>query len=137
MPNKRSSRNKTQKFYCPYCQSRLWRKGHQKYYLFCQTIPEIQKDFKLCHKKAAFLASQNSTPASMNVWLEEFFCPKDGQVWLRLSKNNHGNLTATLAKSEDWQRTNRTIDPTRPNASVSEFTYRNSRQKGGKYFQAL
>lgn len=136
MPNKRSSRNKL-KFYCPYCQTRLWRKGHQKYYLFCQTIPQIQKEFKLAYKKAAFLASQNSTPANLNLWLEEFFCPEDGQIWLRLAKDENGHLKADLAKEEDWKRTNRTIDPNRPNASVSEFTYRNSRQKGAKYFHVL
>ncbi len=137
MPNKRSSRGKSKKFYCPYCQTRLWRKGHQKYYLHCLTIPQIQKEFKLGHKKAAFLAAQNSTPVNLNLWLEEFFCPEDGQIWLRIAKNDQGNLTITLATEEDWKRTHRTIDPTRPNASVSEFTYRNSRQKGRKYFNAL
>ena len=87
------------------------------------------------HKKAAFLASQTSNPVNLNTWLEEFFCPNDANIWLRISKDTNGNLNYTLAKEDDWKRTSRTIDPTRPHISVSEFTYRNSRQQNKKYFQ--
>lgn len=83
------------------------------------------------------LAAQNPHPVNLNLWLEEFFCPHDGQIWLRILKDDRGNLTANLAKEQDWKRTSRTINPERLHTSVSEFTYRNSRQGGGKYFNAL
>jgi hypothetical protein len=38
------------------------------------------------------------------------------------------NLCTKLPRDQDWQRTNNTLDPNRPNPSVSEFTYRMSRQ---------
>lgn len=63
-----------------------------------------------------------------NSWIEEFFCEKHGKVWLRLSKQADGQLQAMLAKSQDWKRTNNTVNPDISNPSVSEFSRRISRK---------
>ncbi|ACK69121.1 conserved hypothetical protein [Gloeothece citriformis PCC 7424] len=128
MPNKRSRFNKTQKFYCPYCSNRLWRVGSPKYHLFHQGKLEIQKGLNLTSKKAAFLAAQQSTLVNNNLWLEEFFCEKDGKIWMYLEKHSNGQLATRLASREDWQRTTKTPDPERPHNTVSEFTHKMSRQ---------
>lgn len=127
MPNKRSRTKNIRKFYCPHCCRRLWRVGGQKYYLFYQGTTEIQKEFKLTHKKAEFLAKQNPVCVNQNVWLEEFFCEEHGKVWLYVSRSQQGEISTRPAKREDWERTSRPLNPDRPNCSVSDFTYRMSR----------
>ncbi len=127
MANKRSRYKKTQKFYCPHCSQRMWRVGGPKYYLFYQGKIEMQKGFKLTAKKASFLASQKPVYVDTNIWLEEFFCENDGQIWMRLYRNENKTIIACLAKSEDWKRTTKTIDPERPHPSASEFTIKMSR----------
>jgi hypothetical protein len=87
MPNKRKSRGKSSEFYCAYCQTRLWRTGHQKYYLVSQNIDDIRKDFNLTRKKASLLAAQQPHPVNLNIWIEDFFCPgHQEKIWLRISK---------------------------------------------------
>jgi hypothetical protein len=135
MPNKRKSRGKNSIFYCPYCQIRLWRMGHQKYYLVSQNVDDIRKDFNLTPKKASLLAAQQPHPVNLNVWIEDFFCPGHGKIiWLRISKNSDQSLVATEANEADWKRTSRTIDPDRPNPSVSEYSYRHSRRNNCKKY---
>ncbi len=53
-------------------------------------------------------------------WIEEFFCPEDGKMWLLISRQKDGSLTQTLATEQDWQKTGKTIDPQTINPSVSE-----------------
>ena len=109
--------------------------GHQKYYLVSQNIEDIRKDFNLTRKKASFLAAQQPHPVNLNIWIEEFFCSGHGKtIWLRISKNPDQSLVATEAGEADWKRTSRTIDPDRPNPSVSEYSYRNSRRNNGKRY---
>jgi hypothetical protein len=135
MPNKRKSRGKSSKFYCPYCQTRLWRMGHQKYYLVSQNLDDIKKDFNLTRKKASLLAAQQPHPVNLNIWIEDFFCPGHGEkIWLRICKNPDQSLSVTEAGEADWKRTSRTIDPDRPNPSVSDYTYRHSRRNNGKKY---
>ena len=128
MPNKRSKR-KSQQFYCPYCQNRLWRPGFNKYCLFYQGKEEIQKGFQLTSKKAALVAQQQTVIVDRQVWLEDFLCENDGKIWLCLSNKEEGkNISYRLATEQDWEHTSHTPDPNRPNCSVSEFTYRMSRR---------
>lgn len=129
MANKRKGRQ-TPKFSCPHCQKRLWRLGSLKYHLFYQDITEIRKHLGLTRKNASFWIAQHSAYIDKNCWLEEFFCEEDGSMWLRVSQKADGTLVTSNATRNDWNQTFRTIDPDRPNPSVSEFTYRTSR---GRY----
>lgn len=128
MPNKRSKRKKIKHFFCPICENRLWRLGSPKHYLFYQNAAEIRRSLKISAKKASFLVAQNSAYVDSNSWIEEFFCNEHGRMWLLLSRQNDEHIVYRPAKREDWERTNKTIDPTQPNPSVSEFTYRMSRK---------
>ncbi|WP_013334326.1 hypothetical protein [Gloeothece verrucosa] len=128
MPHKRSRKKNSQKFYCPYCDKRLWRVGSPKYHLFHQGKENIQKNLKLTHKKASFLASQQSVVVNDNIWLEEFFCEKDGKIWFYVERTEKGSLTVKLATREHWKNTTRTIDTERPSNTASEYSYKMSRQ---------
>lgn len=101
--------------------------GSPKYYLFYQGKMEMQKGLNLTSKKASFLANQRSTCVDNNIWIEEFFCENDGQIWMRLYRGEDKNIIACLAKAEDWKRTTKTIDPERYHPSASEFTLKMSR----------
>ena len=127
MPNQRKNRSKTQKFWCPHCQRRLWRLGSQKHYVFYHDISEIKKNLNITRKKASFLVNQSNPYIDRNSWIEEFFCEGHGKIWMRLSKKTDGTIVALLAKSSDWECTTGTTNPNVPNPSVSEFSYRMSR----------
>lgn len=132
MVNKRSKRSTNHKFRCPYCQQRLWRQGSPKFNLFYQGALEIRQNLHLTPKKAGFLAAQNSTCLDTNRWIEEFFCPEHGIMWLLISRQPDGKFIYNIAEERDWRRTNKTINPNTPNPSVSEFTYKMSRQPRAK-----
>lgn len=131
MPGKRSKRKNVQHFNCPYCDRRLWRLGSPKHFLFYLEASEIQQNVNISRKSAVFLAAQGAY-VDGNSWIEEFFCGDDGKLWMKVNRKTGGTLVATLATSKDWQQTTRTILPDTPNPSVSEFTYRMSRQAGIK-----
>lgn len=86
MPNKRRRRNNTVKFYCPYCQERLWRKGGRKYYLFDYDATEVEKHLNASFEKAQFIASRDSYYVDQKTWIEEFYCQEHNTIWLLLSK---------------------------------------------------
>lgn len=131
MPGKRSNRKNVQRFYCPYCDRRLWRLGSPKHFLFYLEAIEIQKNRNMPRKSAEILASKG-TYVDNNVWIEEFFCGEHGKFWMKVTKKDGNILCAKVATSEDWQQTTRTILPEARNPSVSEFTQRMSRQTSGK-----
>jgi len=128
MANKRSRRKKISKFYCPHCGDRLWRVGTGKHYLYYQGREEVQDHFKLTKKTATLLVKQNIVQLDRQHWLEEFLCEEHGKMWLNIWKHADGLIETSLADRHDWKRSSRTIDPTKPNPSVSEFTYRMSRK---------
>jgi hypothetical protein len=128
MSKKRSNRSKTPKFYCPYCDRRLWRQGTGKHSLYFQGVAEVQSQFNLTKKKASMLVGQNSVQVDRSTWLEEFFCEVDGKMWLKVSKDLDGRMITAVAEEKHWKQSTRTIDPNKPNPSVSEFTYRMSRK---------
>ena len=129
MPNKRSKRSKTKKFFCPHCEQRLWRSGHTKHYLYYQNAAEIKRNTGMTLKKAKLLSLQNATYLDANKWIEAFCCPDHGMTWLLISVRGH-DYSYRLATRQDWSQTNKTIDPSLSNPSVSEFTLRMSRKLG-------
>lgn len=127
MPNRRSRYQNVQKFYCHYCEQRLWRLGSPKHHLFYQEMTEIKHHLKVSRKSASLLAAQGPC-LDQNIWVEEFFCNRHGKMWLRVSKQADGTLTSAPATEQDWKQTNGTSNPSQGNPSVSEFTQRMSRR---------
>ncbi len=133
MPGKRSKYKNVRHFYCPYCERRLWRLGSPKHFLYYTGASEIQKNTNV-PRKNALLLSTKGTYVDSNSWIEEFLCGDHGKLWMKVTRKIDGNLGTTLAISKDWEQTTRTIQPDTPNPSVSEFSYRMSRQTGTKYY---
>ena len=127
MPNKRSNRRRTRKYFCPYCEQRLWRLGNTKHHLFYKDAEEIRNNTNLTLKKAKLFSTQNSTYSDRNKWIEAFCCSSHGMMWLFISMQN-GELNYRVAQRRDWLQTNNTVDPRIANPSVSEFTLRMSRK---------
>ena len=127
MPNKRSNRRQTKKYFCPYCEQRLWRLGNTKHHLFYKDAEEIRNNTNLTLKKAKLFSTQNSTYSDRNKWIEAFCCSSHGMMWLFISMQN-GELSYRVAQRRDWLQTNNTVDPRIANPSVSEFTLRMSRK---------
>lgn len=127
MPNKRNNRQKTKRYFCPYCETRLWRLGNTKHYLFYTNALEIRNNTGISSKKAKLLSLQNSTYLDKNKWIEAFCCSEHGLMWLKISLEGDG-YKYNLAQEKDWLQTNKTIDPRISNPSVSEYTLRMSRK---------
>jgi hypothetical protein len=102
MSGKRSSRSKIQKFYCPYCEERLWRQGGTKHYIFYAGIGEINRHSERSSGQPGILTVQNAC-IDHKRWLEKFFCRSHGKVWLLVSKRELNKLTTRLAVASDWQ----------------------------------
>ena len=128
MANKRSKRKKIKKFYCPYCDLRLWRIGNTKYYVFYKNAAQIRQNKGLSAKKSAFLATQYTPYLDRKRWIEAFCCEEHGKMWLLISASEEGNYQYRIAREKDWLQTDKSPDPRNPNPSVSEFTQRMSRQ---------
>ncbi|MFW6296852.1 MAG: hypothetical protein ACOC04_06645 [Halothece sp.] len=126
MPNKRSRYQKTPKFYCPYCQERLWRFGNEKYNIVYQDAASIKQSLGISSKKAKLLATKGAYLDSRS-WLEAFFCRDDGKIWMLVSKRQDNSYEAIIAQPNHWKQANSLIDPDNPNPSVSEYSYRASR----------
>jgi hypothetical protein len=60
MPNKRSKRARAQIFHCPYCESRLWRLGGPRHFLYYSNVTEILKNLDISRKNATLLAIQGA-----------------------------------------------------------------------------
>ena len=126
MANKRSRCRDAYQISCPYCDLRLWRLNGPKHRLFYNGADEISKNVSIPHRKAAFLAAKGPY-VDEDCWVEEFFCSNHGNLWLRVRRSSNGAVSHSIARREDWSRTTGTISPDKPNASVSEFSYRMSR----------
>jgi len=131
MPGKRSNRKHVQRFICPYCDRRLWRLGSPKHFLFYLGASEIHENVNISRKNATFLANKGAF-VDGKTWIEEFFCGEHGKLWMKINKKDDATLSATMATSKDWQQSTRTILADNRNPSVSEFSYRMSRQSGKK-----
>lgn len=126
MPNQRSRYKKTPKFYCPYCQERLWRFGSEKYHIVYKDAASIKENLGVSSKKAKLLATRG-TYLDTQTWLEEFFCRQDGKMWLVVSQRNNNAREGIIAQPHHWKQATNLINPDHPNPSVSEYTYRSSR----------
>lgn len=131
MPGKRSNRKNVPRFHCPQCNSRLWRLGSPKHFLFYTGALEIQQHVSMPRQSAVLLAAKG-VYVDRNCWIEEFMCGEHSKLWIKITKKADGSLITSLATSRDWQRTTRTIEPETPNPSVGEYTYRMSRQASTK-----
>jgi competence CoiA-like predicted nuclease len=127
MPGKRSSRKKVQRFFCPYCQERLWRLGGSKHHLLLPSTKNTQQNL---HRNSQRLgkASEKTTDIDPNQWIEEFFCNEHSKVWMLVSRATHDHLTAALATQTDWQRAAVTSPIHSSHGSASKFTIRASRR---------
>lgn len=128
MPGKRSRKRRKQKFDCPYCQTKLWRVGSPKHYLYYQEISEVQQRLNISRKKASLLLAQQNTYLDRSSWIEDFVCIHHGSMWLKISQKSDCSTQVSLASSEDWQKSTGSINPNFPNPSVSEFSYSMSRK---------
>jgi hypothetical protein len=133
MARKRSRYKEDKYFYCPHCQARIWRLGSPKHFLFYQNALELKKELNISSKKAKFINTNFPVYVDRASWIEEFFCPNDGKLWLLVSRKADQKLSLHLPDRKDWSRTTKTILPDRPNPSVSEYTYRMSRNKHRSY----
>ncbi len=136
MPGKRKRKQTKQKFDCPYCQTKLWRMGSPKHYIYYQEISEVQKNLNISRKKASLLIAQNNTYLDQNSWIEDFYCQQHGKMWLKISRKVGLPMEVSLATDNDWKNSTGTINPNFPNPSVSEFSYSMSRKpriKPGNY----
>lgn len=127
MPNKRSKRKETRKYFCPFCEQRLWRLGDSKHYLFYKNSQEIRENTNISKKKAGLLATQNTTYLDTKKWIEAFCCPEHGMLWILISLHKDV-YEYRIAKEKDWLMTTKTLDPRNANPSVSEFTLKMSRK---------
>jgi hypothetical protein len=127
MPGKRSNRNKIEKFFCPYCEKRLWRLGGPKHYLFLASVNNTRKNSQPPSKPPR-VALEKSDCIDPNQWIEEFFCDEHSKLWMLVYRTTHNRLTAALASKTDWQRSTGTPSLDFDNPSVSEFSIRMSRR---------
>ncbi|MBW4698998.1 MAG: hypothetical protein KME03_14075 [Aphanocapsa lilacina HA4352-LM1] len=113
---------------CPSCGERLWRGCGQKHHLFSSSAEQTRELTGITRKKAVLLHTDTTTWVDRSRWIEAFFCPDHGQVWIICTRGDDGQVTGEVAPSRLWLQTTGTIDPSKPNPSVSEFTYRMSRR---------
>jgi hypothetical protein len=98
MPNQR---HQTHKYYCPHCQRRLWRVGSPKYFLGNDRESKLQADLNLSDTILGFLSSQPSSLRDRSAWLEEFFCEKDGKIWMHVARTGCGTLIVKPATRQN------------------------------------
>jgi len=127
MSERKNRRRKRVSAHCPTCQHLLWRQNSQRYYLFASGINQIQQLTGFSRKKASIFANQNPVFIDRRRWLEEFFCIEHGSIWLLLTQDSDHNVRATIPDDRVWEQTTGTVDPRKPNPSVSEYTFRSSR----------
>lgn len=132
MTRKRNRSLNRVEVHCPVCNTRLWRGCGQKYFIFSSNAEQTRELTGVTKKKATLLHVSTVTWVDRNRWIESFFCPEDGQVWIVCTRDAEGQVSGQIAPRELWQQTTGTLDPTKPNPSVSEFTYRSSRRAGAR-----
>lgn len=94
MPEKCSKHKNVQRFYCAYCNRRLWSLGNPKHFLFYLGETENWQNV-----------------VDSNSWIEEFYCGEHGKLWMKLSRKTGSMPVAALATSRDWQQTTHKLQP--------------------------
>ncbi|MBD2103397.1 hypothetical protein [Leptolyngbya sp. FACHB-261] len=127
MAAKRANRRKKRVLVnCCHCGSRLWRCQSDRHHLFVAGVEQMQQKLGLSRKNALLYAAQNSAWVDRSRWMEQFFCPEHGHVWLLVSRDENGTTTATYPPRDVWAQTTGTFDPDHPNPTVGEYTRRMS-----------
>lgn len=78
-------------------------------------------------KKAKLYLAKCKTYLDTKTWVEKLYCEHHGDIWLTISERD-GKHQYRSTNPRDWQQTVRTIDPSRSNPSVSDYTMRMSRK---------
>lgn len=98
----------------------------QKYRLFGETQEQL-RTHGLSKHKAALALSANTTVTLEDVWLEAFWCPECEETrWYRVHKLGREYRLSTVP-DQLWKQSAGTVDPTRGNPSVSEFTQKQAK----------
>ncbi|MBC8123049.1 MAG: hypothetical protein H7Y22_14575 [Gemmatimonadaceae bacterium] len=123
MPRRRSRyrKNYAQDFSCPLCLGLISRLSGQRYYL-SEKGPSERDQGR--HTRYCWQGSQGY--CDLNHWLEEFYCPTDGRIWMSVKRTAHGQLRVTQPEATFWERAIGAIDANR-NPTVGEFTSRMSK----------
>ncbi len=127
MPGKRSSRKKTEQFFCPYCEKRLWRLGGSKHHLLLASSSIDKQNLQLSSKSFKE-ASEKSACLDPDQWIEEFFCSEHSNLWMLVYRTIHNRLTSVVASKADWQCSTGNPPIDLISSSVSEFSVRMSRR---------
>ena len=93
MPNKRSKRKQTQRFFCLDCHRRLWRLGSQKHQV------DVCKHTNLLAAGGKDYSNNNGSKGL--AWTEEFVCEKHGRVQMLVTQQANGTLSTVPAKNRD------------------------------------
>lgn len=102
MLKKHYNRKNVQRFYCFYCDRRLWRLGSPKRFIFHLDALQIQQKFNISRKSAVYLATKGIC-VDGNSWLEEFCCGEDGKLWMKVVMNTGSDLVG-ITTSKDYQQ---------------------------------
>ena len=128
MPNKRSKRNQAQRFFCPYCDQRLWRLGghkHQDNVLDKHTKlsadgggyvnlrgrsghpQQLEKRSLSWGNSPKQQLNQGSVPGHGDelAWSEEFVCEQHGKMQMLVTRKADQTLSAVPTKNRDRHRT--------------------------------
>ncbi|AGY56696.1 hypothetical protein [Gloeobacter kilaueensis] len=127
MPGKRSHYKRRFAPQCPDCELQVYRLNSTRHSIYIEGAEAIARALSIPYKRALLIASQGPI-VDRNQWLEEFYCPMHGRVWLQVVRErSSGQIRAQLPDAALWKRSIGTLDPNHPNPSVSEFTLSNSR----------
>lgn len=97
MLKKHSNRKNIQRFYCPYCDRRLWRLDSSKRSISYLDAAQIQQILNISRQSAVSLATKGAC-VDHNFWLEKFFCEEHGKLWMKVTMNNGSVVEANFIR---------------------------------------
>jgi len=132
MPRKRSQRNRKRpgsggrRLICPQHGCPL-ASASQKHRLFAETVDQLQ-EYGFGRKQAALVLRERAGVVIEDVWLEAFWCDVcQRTTWYQVVRLGERQFRLAPVHAGFWRHTCGTVDPTRGNPSVSEFSLRHSR----------
>ena len=121
-------RSQRRAIYCPIHQCYL-DSVSPKYKLFVDQARQLQQR-GVNHRNARMLITNQTTVALSDEWIEAFWCEQcQTTEWLHVHKLSAREYQISRVAPSLWQQVMGVVDP-RGNASVSEFTRRQSRMVG-------
>ncbi|WP_287129560.1 hypothetical protein [Candidatus Cyanaurora vandensis] len=80
------------------------------------------------NRKRAMLLTRQGVYVDHSRWIESFFCPTHGTMWLIVNKDKDtGEHEVRVPNDQEWEKTCGLIDPNQPNPSVSQYSWQSSR----------